>query len=68
MSVSKKRMRLNTMDTNNNRFSNRLDRSPDHRARRQPCRAENNVGLRMACEIARRTRDRFHVLGLSARA
>ena len=49
-------------------FSNRTNRLPDHRARRQPCRTDNRVGLRMACEIARRMRDRLHIHGLCARA
>jgi hypothetical protein len=56
------------MSANKMQFSNRADRLLDHKARRQPCRADNHVGLRMACEIARRMRDRLHILGLSARA
>jgi len=56
------------MDANNRHFSTGADRLPDHKVRRQPCRTDNRVGLRMACEIARRMRDRLHVLGLSARA
>lgn len=56
------------MDPNKMHSSNRTDRLPEHRARQQPCRTDNFAGLRMACEIARRMRDRLHILGLSARA
>jgi hypothetical protein len=50
------------------RFPANIGHTPGSTARRVPCRAGSNAGLRIACAMARRLRAGFQVRGLSARA